>query len=318
MKLNEKILLLRKKAGMSQEELADKLDVSRQAIYKWESENSKPEMDKIRALTKLFNVSFDYLMNDNIDTYEENAEKKFGYRPVFNTGIATSIDQFDLDHGYTEKRKKKLKNATYHVDRRAKAQADLKAIGASEIIFLQQETSIAFFCDNKKKIFGFYYLGQVQFVCPVENAVGFRVERFPHSDKGVWATLTYRDGNDIKEYCLTFSVLSSYTFYQNGGNPKHIDAVCESQMYVLLETLRKLQLKLFALREEGTEILAGRVKPAELDYPAIQEKNKETQAEFNAYVKDLETMTSKENKRRLLRNLIIWGIVIVAVTLLFI
>ena len=67
MKMSEKILLLRKKAGWSQEDLALELGVSRQSVYKWESEASLPEIDKIKAIAKLFNVSFDYLMDDEIE-----------------------------------------------------------------------------------------------------------------------------------------------------------------------------------------------------------------------------------------------------------
>lgn len=67
MKLSEKILFLRKQNGMSQEELANKLGVSRQAIYKWENAITSPEIEKIRVLSDLFSVTFNDLLNDNID-----------------------------------------------------------------------------------------------------------------------------------------------------------------------------------------------------------------------------------------------------------
>lgn len=62
MSLSEKIMQLRKSAGWSQEELADRLDVSRQSVSKWESGTSLPELDKILAMSDIFGVSTDYLL----------------------------------------------------------------------------------------------------------------------------------------------------------------------------------------------------------------------------------------------------------------
>ena len=62
--LSEKIINLRKSRGWSQEELAEKLDVSRQSVSKWESGVSNPELDKIVAMSTLFGVSTDYLLKD--------------------------------------------------------------------------------------------------------------------------------------------------------------------------------------------------------------------------------------------------------------
>ena len=62
MNLADRILELRKQKGISQEELADKLGVSRQAISKWESEQSVPEMDKIIRMSDFFEVTTDYLL----------------------------------------------------------------------------------------------------------------------------------------------------------------------------------------------------------------------------------------------------------------
>lgn len=64
MKFSEKLILLRKQNGWSQEELAEKLDVSRQAISKWESGQSLPESERIVQLAQLFGVTTDYLLID--------------------------------------------------------------------------------------------------------------------------------------------------------------------------------------------------------------------------------------------------------------
>ena len=64
MSLGEKITALRKSRGMSQEQLGEHLGVSRQAVSKWELNESVPDVDKVVQLSKLFGVTTDYLIND--------------------------------------------------------------------------------------------------------------------------------------------------------------------------------------------------------------------------------------------------------------
>lgn len=71
MKLSDKIIGLRKSNGMSQEELAEKLDVSRQAISRWESGTSMPDANNILQLSKLFGVTTDYLLNDDYQSDDD-------------------------------------------------------------------------------------------------------------------------------------------------------------------------------------------------------------------------------------------------------
>ena len=68
--LADKIIELRKKSGLSQEELAEKMNVSRQSVSKWEGAQSIPDLDKILALSKIFGVSTDYLLKDDFETAE--------------------------------------------------------------------------------------------------------------------------------------------------------------------------------------------------------------------------------------------------------
>lgn len=65
--LADKIMNLRKKQGWSQEELAEKLDVSRQSVSKWEGGLSIPDLNKIIAMSALFGVSTDYLLKDELE-----------------------------------------------------------------------------------------------------------------------------------------------------------------------------------------------------------------------------------------------------------
>lgn len=62
--LSEKLYKLRKSSGLSQEQLAEQLNVSRQAISKWESGSAIPESEKLIAISDYFDVSVDYLLKD--------------------------------------------------------------------------------------------------------------------------------------------------------------------------------------------------------------------------------------------------------------
>ena len=70
--LADKIIQLRKKNGWSQEELAEQMNVSRQAVCKWEGAQSIPDINKLIQLSKLFNVSIDYLLKDEMEEVEYN------------------------------------------------------------------------------------------------------------------------------------------------------------------------------------------------------------------------------------------------------
>ena len=75
MKFYEKLIILRKKALLSKEELAEKLDVTRQTISKWELGQSKPDIDKLQMMSKLFEVDVNTLTNEDI-SLEDKGETK--------------------------------------------------------------------------------------------------------------------------------------------------------------------------------------------------------------------------------------------------
>ncbi len=78
MQLSEKIRIIRKARGYSQEEFGDRLKkispegISRQSISDWENGNSEPKLDNIRDIATVLNVSFDTLLDDSIDLSDEN------------------------------------------------------------------------------------------------------------------------------------------------------------------------------------------------------------------------------------------------------
>lgn len=73
MKLNEKIFYCRRKAGLSQEALAEELGVSRQAVSKWETGDAVPEIGKLLALAKTFDVTTDWLLSEEEPESEATA-----------------------------------------------------------------------------------------------------------------------------------------------------------------------------------------------------------------------------------------------------
>ena len=80
MDISEKILQLRKASNMTQEQLAERVSVSRQSVSKWEGGQAVPELDKLLELSKVFNVTTDYLLRpselDELSIKTEILEKK--------------------------------------------------------------------------------------------------------------------------------------------------------------------------------------------------------------------------------------------------
>ena len=77
MKFNEKLIELRKKEGLSQEQLGNKVNVSRQTVSKWELGETTPELEKLIELSKVFNISIDKLVG------KENDETLNGDQRIF-------------------------------------------------------------------------------------------------------------------------------------------------------------------------------------------------------------------------------------------
>ena len=93
MNIADRIQYLRKSKGISQEELADKIGVSRQAVSKWESEQSSPDMDKIIILSDFFEVTTDYILK-GIENEQQQDEKKVNAN-IF-VAIATALNFIGL------------------------------------------------------------------------------------------------------------------------------------------------------------------------------------------------------------------------------
>ena len=102
MTIGEKIAALRISADISQEQLAEKISVSRQSVSKWEMDQALPQIDKVLQLCELFNISTDELLCDKIElpeTYSERKGNKYfgtdGFRGEANTGL-TSMHAYQV------------------------------------------------------------------------------------------------------------------------------------------------------------------------------------------------------------------------------
>lgn len=88
MNISDRIQTLRKTKGLSQEELADKLGVSRQAVSKWESEQSIPDLDRIIIMSDFFEVTTDYILKG----IEAEAPAAMHWDAKLFAGVATGLN----------------------------------------------------------------------------------------------------------------------------------------------------------------------------------------------------------------------------------
>ena len=96
--LADKIISLRKKEGMTQEDLASQVGVSRQSVSKWESTMAMPDLDKIMKLSKIFEVSTDFLLNDDLGMEQIIVDEK-----VEDTSKLVDLDLLNQYYGAYEK-----------------------------------------------------------------------------------------------------------------------------------------------------------------------------------------------------------------------
>ena len=80
-----KLKFIRKQAGMSQEQLAEKLGVSRQAVTKWETDAGIPDIENMMAISALFDISIDELLSN-----EKGSKKPTGY-------LFESVTEYDIE-----------------------------------------------------------------------------------------------------------------------------------------------------------------------------------------------------------------------------
>ena len=103
MTLDKKLARLRKREGLSQAEVSEELDVSRQAVTKWETGTSRPSIENLQSLSRLYNVPLEYLLDESGDDLIADAELYFllvslaaqvyGRKGSLEEGIEKSVRQ---------------------------------------------------------------------------------------------------------------------------------------------------------------------------------------------------------------------------------
>lgn len=92
-KFNDKLVQLRKRKGLSQEEFSYEMGVSRQSVFKWESGENTPDIEKIKRIAKFYNISLDLLLNDELPLEDD-------HRPapvhVEEKSLPKSVDPFEI------------------------------------------------------------------------------------------------------------------------------------------------------------------------------------------------------------------------------
>lgn len=90
MSLGEKLIALRKKEGLSQEDVAEKLNVSRQTVSKWETDQTVPDLFKVKLLCQLYSISYDQLISES--------------KPDFDvTNMEAIVDEIDWTRAWSTK-----------------------------------------------------------------------------------------------------------------------------------------------------------------------------------------------------------------------
>ena len=324
MTLEEKILLLRKKNGLSQDELAQQLGVTRQAVYKWESGNAIPEMEKIKGIAKLFGVSFDYLLDDSIKEYEanNNEETKINHREIYVLGDKQDFMQGDIDHGYIKERHKRNEmSRVIFSNRRKQAEENMKKAGATEINFVSEEETIAFFYNKNEQSIGFYYGCGIQLVCPLENLVsinlnggdanlvnsrttmlgigngGFGIGSVPTTTVmgsfPISVTIMYLDGDIIKDF--SFKVMTNCTYLYYEESKSQVNALNDVLRHRLVDRLNKLKTKIEALIYNSSVLVTEDIP--QLNTELYNRINLEAKEEYSEYIKDLKIQLIEEQNK---------------------
>ena len=141
--LGEKIAELRKAQNMSQEDLADRMDVSRQSVSKWESGQSQPELDKLLKLSELFHVSTDYLLKEETVPAVQTAEQEEQSEPEYSQEEDPRMEDWRKTIRKTFFREPQEQEQKVYILRRDEAesyievrkkQADLTSLGVAECV----------------------------------------------------------------------------------------------------------------------------------------------------------------------------------------
>lgn len=353
MKLYEKISILRKRHGMSQEELADRLDVSRQSVYKWEQGVSYPEIEKLKKLSQIFNVSIDALLNDDADISAPvaNVATAPSYRHVFVSKNDLEYWHSDFDHGVSPKstKRKFKKSDEYFAQCKSEMENVLSSRNYDCIMTPQLDLNVRFFADEKQNICGFFYDGAEQCVIPIENIIDVSLtddgNNLDYNSRMTGIGLGFGGVRGIgvsstpvanmakpRHYILSISYFThdgktdsySITFFTYRAYPTYLTKSVEQDNMLrnrLSDMTRiyvtEIRDKIIALKAKGELIRNGSVQVTDIDVEELSKCYKEAKKAADDKRAELEASIKKGNfKRRIINGAIIAGVAIATVIFL--
>lgn len=195
--LADKIIMLRKKNGWSQEELADKMDVSRQSVSKWEGAQSVPDLGRILQLSRIFGVSTDYLLKDEIEIEE----------PLQGSGDEALIRRVSMEEAAEFLATRK------HISKRIALGVFLCILSPICLILLSVASETGRLSLNENAAAGIgisVLLVMVAAAVAIFITSGFKASRFEYMEKEIFET-EYGVTGMVKEKKTQYQ--GTYTFY---------------------------------------------------------------------------------------------------------
>ena len=328
MKLADKIMNLRKQKGMSQEELANVFDISRQAVFKWESGEAIPDIGKLKKMALYFNVSLDVLLDDKKDiTYNTSNMSRMSYRDVYVSENVLDPEQADIDHDYINNgkaRKDKYDVNQVFKDNLKRFESVTNASQYSKVIYLQPDLLCYFFIDDNNKTIGFVFDDAEQFVCPFENFIDLTIT---HTASGGFKgtsgendmhtlTISYydKDGNANSYDIKVQSAVRVYIFNNVLDKSPNVKAYCAQIRRSTLNNLAEIQNALNLLK-------ANLANKSLTNLPAIDiltkaEAVKRGQTNKQIRITKLEEVAAEFKKKKRKKWIIIGAIIIVVIIII--
>lgn len=215
MNLAQKILEHRKKLGLSQEELSEKLGVSRQSVSKWESDQAKPEVDKLVSLSRLFGISLDQLIMDT-PTIESLDPKIHDFRtplqrwfPVVITGILIVALFISLLQLWSQKEEVLILRSELAYLKHQQSSTESALSAANLLVFQLREDLIL---QNGALA---DYRSEIDLINYINESITYKImmlPKYPQQTSGIVLNVKYSDGSN-RDIIATLSEDHFYTGY---------------------------------------------------------------------------------------------------------
>ena len=286
MTVGQKIKELRNNKGLTQKALADNLHVTFQTVSKWESDINEPDIETLKKIAKLFDVSVDDLVNsEEVDNNEitELSQTKASLvnkkRATFYSGVILHPNAHPYYYSYSLKGKEYKYDASFAKQQYDLHNQEISQRKYSQVIRIQKDDCVDFFVDDERKVFGLYYDHAEQFICPFENLVFLSIKETVskiESENVRCFNLNikfYGGGNTLDELSFRFLSHSSCSKkYWADNNLRNLEQTASMEAFSR-SSINKINNLIPHFKEVGEQIKEGLIKVEPYD---INEKTKES------------------------------------------